>query len=109
MQLLTITPSGITLIFDVTLTGGISLCAGGNHTVDAIEVMISGACERLRGTGPEELPGPANGLKLLWVKPDDLCEGGTPLKHEELIAAASAAWERAEANMKRSPLPENWP
>jgi len=108
MQLITTTPSGFCLIFDVTLTGGISLCAD-HHTVDAVEVLIAGSCERLRGTGPEALPGPANGLKLLWVRPDDLCEDGTPLKHEELIAAAARAWERAKAALANGPLGANWP
>jgi len=108
MQLITTTPSGLCLIFDVTLTGGISLCTD-HHTVDAVEVLISGSCKRLRGTGPEELPGPANGLKLLWVKPDDLCENGTPIKHEDLIAAATRAWERVKAALARGPLGENWP
>jgi hypothetical protein len=108
MQLIATTPTGLCLIFDATLTGGISLCTDG-HTVDAVEVKISAVCLRLRGTGPEELPGPANGLKLLWVKPDDLCENGTPFKHEELIAAAARAWERAKADLARGPLGANWP
>jgi hypothetical protein len=108
MQLATITPSGICLVFDVTLTGGISLCTDG-YTVTSIEVLIAGSCERLRGSGPEKLPGPANGLKLLWVKPDDLCDDGMPIKHEDLIAAASRAWERAKVALTQGPLGANWP
>jgi hypothetical protein len=86
-------------MFDVTLTGSISLCTDG-YTVTSIEVLIVGSCERLRSTGLEELRGPANGLKLLWVKPDDLCNGGVPIKHEDLIAAASRAWERIQGGVE---------
>lgn len=97
MQLATVTPSGICLVFDVALTGKIDMCADG-HTIAALEVEIMAMVQRLRGTGAEELPRPSIfspiALHVLWVKPEDLVDGGVPYKHEELIAVAADVRER---------------
>lgn len=108
MHLTAVTPSGMTLIFEVSLTGNIDMCAGG-HTVAAVEIVILAECARLRGDGPEQLKGPANGMKRLWVRPSDLSYNGTPFKHEELVADAANKREALAKEMARGPLPENWP
>jgi hypothetical protein len=109
IQLVATTPTGLALLFDAQLTGKIDLCADG-FTVASIEIRMWGMCSRLTPTGSEPLPvGYANGVRQFWVRPDDLCwDGGVPIKHEELIAAAAARREEVEA-MQNAILPENWP
>lgn len=108
LHLTAVTPSGMSLIFEVSLTGNIDMCAGG-RTVAAIEIVILAACARLRGDGVEELKGPANGMKRLWVRPDDLSYNGAPFKHEELVADAADKRAALAKETARGPLPENWP
>jgi len=110
MHLIVTTPSGISLLFDAEPTGQISLCTDG-LTVDAIEVQIFGNCARFTPTGAKPLDvGHANVVKKLWVRPDDLCDDGVPLKHEELRRAVEAAVETRRQDLRRSSLlGDNWP
>lgn len=113
MKIATITPSHICLGFDVTLTGGIDYLAGGLG-VAAVEVTISGSCERLRTTGFEELPGPANALKRIWVRLEDLVDdSGCPVSNQDLIDEVKLVQERNKERQLREArhglLGENWP
>lgn len=113
MKLATITPSAICLGFDITLTGNIDLLAGGLG-VAAVEVVISGRCDRLRATGFEELPGPANALKRIWVRLEDVVDdSGCPINNQEMIDEVKLVQERNKERQlreaKHGPLGENWP
>ena len=109
MHLLVTTPSGLSLLFDVQLTGAIDICTDG-FTVSSIEIRMWGECARLTSTGAKPLPvGYANAVRQFWVRPDDLCWNGTPFKHEELIAAAAARRETLQRDAARGPLGEYWP
>lgn len=109
MHLIVTTPSGMTLLFDVQLTGAIDICAD-KFTVASIEIRMWGECARLTPTGAEPLPvGYANAVRQFWVRPQDLCWNGVPFKHEELIAAAADVREKLSKTALASPLGENWP
>ncbi len=112
MHLAVTSPSGVTLAIDVLFTGKIDLCTDG-FTVASVEISFIAACSRLQGDGLHEIKGPSifspRAEKSLWVKPDDLCDGGAPIKHEDLIAAAARAREQLRERMQHGPLGENWP
>lgn len=112
MQLIVTTPSGTCLAIEAHLTGQIDLCADG-FTVASIEIWFFASCARLRGDGLHEIKGPSlfspRAEKALWVKPEDLCVGGVPIKHEELIAEAARVRDRNALRASEGWLGANWP
>jgi hypothetical protein len=109
MHLAVISPSGICLAIDVLLTGKIDLCADG-CTVAVVEVSFIASCARLRG-GLHDIKGPSlfspRAEKALWVKPEDLCEAGVSVKHEELIAEAARVHDQVRQRAMEPSLPEH--
>lgn len=112
MQLAVITISGICLAIDVLLTGRIDVAADG-FTVASVEVSFTAMCSRLTPTGLQDIKGPSlfstRSEKALWVKPDDLCVGGVPVKHEELIAEAARVREQVRQRAQQPILGTDWP
>jgi hypothetical protein len=110
-QLAVISPSGICLAIDVLLTGRIDLGADG--TVASVEVSFIAACSRLQSDGLHVIKGPSlfspRAEKALWVKPEDLCAGGVPVKHEELIAEAARVRDQVERRAQYGVLGPDWP
>lgn len=105
-------PSGICLGIDAYLTGKIDVCADG-VTVASVEVWFLAACTQLCGDGPRDLPHPSLFSpvieKSLWVKPEDLCIGGVPIKHEELITEAARVREEVRQRAQEPILGRDWP
>ena len=114
MNLIVTTPSGTALLFDVCLTGKLDYAATTPLKTDvaAVEITIMAECVQSTSTGTKDLT--AGGinprmLKVLWVKPRDLCDqNGSPYAHDELIEAAERQ-RIALANYNPLKLPDNWP
>lgn len=105
-------PSGICLVLRARLTGNIDVAADG-FTVASVEVWFMASCARLQGDGLHDIKGPnifsTMIEKVLWVRPEDLCIGGVPIKHEELIAEAARVREEVRQRAAEPLLGRYWP
>lgn len=112
LHLITTTPSGTCLAIDAWLTGKIDVAADG-FTVASIEIWFLASCARLQGDGLHDIKGPSLfspvAEKALWVKPEDLCQAGVPVKHEELIAEAARVREQNARHASEGWLGADWP
>lgn len=115
-QLKVTTQSGVTLLLGVQLTGQLDFFGGYApplRVVAAVEVTFFGDMCQLRGDGAKDLTVGGfhpMGLKILWVKPDDLCINGVPLKNEEILEEADRCKALlAEATANQFKLPADWP
>ena len=107
-----ISPSGIGLGIHAWLTGKIDIAADG-FTVASVEIWFMASCARLEPDGLHDIKGPSLFSpvieKALWVKPDDLCIAGVPIKHEELIAEAARVREEVQKRAAEPLLGRDWP